>query len=966
MSNVEIYDSSNSQLSSDEYSHDEDDDALMDVAVSKQTPAKSAKSKSNDSSPNKTDSTSTTPRKLSDDLDAAAAAASTKPPASREHTQRQIKQMQRDNQANLYFKRRSIKWLNQRVTNKTDYMSQLRRALPKIQAQARRMAEYRAAKRAIEREQQARHQQRRHSGRTPSRSRSRSHTGSLSPELICLDDTENEDSPEKPTDTPAAGNEPQQVASKTPPPFTLQLEIESEATPAENGSVLDEFLTLKPVIAAEPIIEEAAGCNNSIQQQQQQQDMPELPALDLGYKAAIETRASLDMPLEEATLKRRRSVTPPSTEPHVEKRTKSLPAVDVDDDIIEFTPVYATPAKQAPTTAQQVAVAAAAAAAAQLPPPTPPTASPNKPSINQATVAQLLASRTNTESPSIAPVLKLGSPFTLTPSIDMDFYAQKKTMQPENMAAISYSLETPTPPVEAMEIVYPNEKSLAAPECIKTSAAALAQTVSAPAVIQQQAAHEAHIFATPYAHQQQPPQPQQPPQQQQPPHQQQPVQQQQQPQQQLPPRPKQRSESNSRQTQTLAAPTSAARNKSSVDLNNSNSDAVFHQRVKELYTELDEIMSDKVRAVKPELKSYGDEKQRIEADIKTLDNLISQKEEEHNRLLHLRCIKEELLARIERKERILIMKEILPSILNKNCSTSELYEMHSLLHNEQNAPMPSRRGSSAVEQLINRVENGLDDIKVLRGALGLQEKAPSSAELFMPPPPPQHYETQQLHRRNSVPAMRASLPPIVGDRSSIYGRSTAVHEDYRREQPEELLGKRNKQQPPQSRYQQLINESKQLTGSTTDLAGSSSYRQQQLQQPQDTRRSQTTPLDNHFDNEMPPKPLYNSSPLATGNQRKSNDTNKQYNEVHSMYRAELLQGLESLDRGANQNNRNSNNNVSKRMGATMNGPEELERRCQHCERYKATYMCAGCQNQWYCSRECQVRAWDTHWESCPN
>lgn len=129
---------------------------------------------------------------------------------------------------------------------------------------------------------------------------------------------------------------------------------------------------------------------------------------------------------------------------------------------------------------------------------------------------------------------------------------------------------------------------------------------------------------------------------------------------------------------------------------------------------------------------------------------------------------------------------------------------------------------------------------------------------------------------------------------------------------------------------------------------------------------------------MPLKPLYNSSPLAASNQRKSNDTNKQvgalhpqhwlaynpydsfwlfqYNEVHSMYRrAELLQGLDSLDRGSNPNNRNSNNNISKRMGSTMNGPEELERRCQQCERYKATYMCAGCQNQWYCSRECQVR-----------
>lgn len=28
--------------------------------------------------------------------------------------------------------------------------------------------------------------------------------------------------------------------------------------------------------------------------------------------------------------------------------------------------------------------------------------------------------------------------------------------------------------------------------------------------------------------------------------------------------------------------------------------------------------------------------------------------------------------------------------------------------------------------------------------------------------------------------------------------------------------------------------------------------------------------------------------------------------------------------------------------------------CQGCKRKEAQFVCAGCGNQWYCSRECQV------------
>ncbi|XP_053683627.1 titin homolog, partial [Sabethes cyaneus] len=49
-----------------------------------------------------------------------------------------------------------------------------------------------------------------------------------------------------------------------------------------------------------------------------------------------------------------------------------------------------------------------------------------------------------------------------------------------------------------------------------------------------------------------------------------------------------------------------------------------------------------------------------------------------------------------------------------------------------------------------------------------------------------------------------------------------------------------------------------------------------------------------------------------------------------------------------------------------NGPdfENDVPECQGCKKREAQFVCAGCGNQWYCSRECQVNAWDDHSEVC--
>ncbi|XP_030372810.1 uncharacterized protein LOC115622865 [Scaptodrosophila lebanonensis] len=986
MSDVEIY-SSDSQLSSDEYSNDEDD-ALMNAAITKQSESKP--STSNYTSPSKSSSTgasqASTPQKPL-------------PPITREQTERQIKYLQQSSRAHLYYKRRSLKWINQLRKCKDGYIVKLKITVPAKRERAERLARYRKARQDIEMELHIRQ-----------RERERSQSRSRSPELICLDDTENEESPEK-------TNEAIRPHKKVSPPKELaaddEVAQEKERTEcATNGSVLNEFLTMKPPIE-EPNMEPKAPAAIELVY-----DDLELKTSDVGVDLKIVSAMNVTMqdsfnnvetvdedneatpprtptrtrspPTQQApgaaahidttiaelqsTSKRKRSETPPSPAQLNEKRSKqALP--DVNEDIA-ITPNKMLAAKQSailtPQMQQQHQILEKLAQALT-------------PTVTGATP---LATTTATTPAKVEPLndpataFVLGSPFSLTP-VSNDFYTLQKPNPPQRTQESGYSLETPTPYDEPMEIVYPNEKP-ATPATVgnfvesnyakKPTPVAIATQSSGPLPVQPQITITA---ATPLNVQA----PQQATQ--------------------LPQHQKSRIEHISRQTQTaqatMAPPkTRAFTTKAAADLNNS--DAVFHQRIKDLFSEMDEIMNNKVLTIKPELKAYGDEKQRIEADIKTLDNLIRQKEEEHNRLLHLRATKEELIARIERKERILVMKEILPPILNKNCSTSELYEIHSLLVKEQNAPLASRSGMSALEQFINKIERGQHDIKAWRSVLGLLE-APGAPVAPSSPPLNARYDNDR-NRRNSLPTMRDTRlnlpppppppPPATDTAATVFGRQGAVRdvrsliEDYRREHPNEvpLVGKRAKLQAPESRFHHLMNESKQLTNSTPNLvsSGSGSYSNQA---PQTMAMRSHSVIENHFDNETSLRPLYNSSPLVSGyrgNYPKRNDPRLHtYNDAHSMYgnsnsqletARQLVQELEGRAATLTQQERGGNSNSSynkKRAGITTNGPDELEHHCQKCKRFVATYMCAGCQNQWYCSRECQVRAWDeSHWASCGN
>ncbi|XP_049289863.1 serine-rich adhesin for platelets-like isoform X2 [Anopheles funestus] len=71
-----------------------------------------------------------------------------------------------------------------------------------------------------------------------------------------------------------------------------------------------------------------------------------------------------------------------------------------------------------------------------------------------------------------------------------------------------------------------------------------------------------------------------------------------------------------------------------------------------------------------------------------------------------------------------------------------------------------------------------------------------------------------------------------------------------------------------------------------------------------------------------------------------------------------------IDEGDDMGQRDSSalHGGGKRRGAEINENEVPQ--CQGCKKQEAKFVCAGCGNQWYCSRACQVNAWDDHSEVC--
>ncbi|GAB0093922.1 hypothetical protein DMENIID0001_091140 [Sergentomyia squamirostris] len=71
-----------------------------------------------------------------------------------------------------------------------------------------------------------------------------------------------------------------------------------------------------------------------------------------------------------------------------------------------------------------------------------------------------------------------------------------------------------------------------------------------------------------------------------------------------------------------------------------------------------------------------------------------------------------------------------------------------------------------------------------------------------------------------------------------------------------------------------------------------------------------------------------------------------------------------IDEGNDRNMIESTTSKEQQISIGQEFHENEVPECQGCKKREAQFVCAGCGNQWYCSRECQVSAWDEHSEVC--
>ncbi|SPP87081.1 Hypothetical predicted protein [Drosophila guanche] len=1007
MSNSEIYDPSNSDLSSDEYGTEEDDDALMDAAVCKQAPPP----KETKPSSSEAEKAPTQPAII---VELPPSDKSTKPPVTREETLRQIKQIRARKKRIIYYKRRSIRWLRRLKQFPDSKLDALKRALPMYKAHYKRLAEYKLEKAEYLRRRLARrsssvssYSRSRSNSRSRSHSRSDSHSRSRSesnsPELICLDDTENEDSPEKvePVAQTARQMTPVKEDNQKSIPMR-QVDFEKHPPPLtpENGSVLDEFLTMKA----------------PIDQVLQQQVGKEMDAYDLAqFSATMKQLTEIAQPKEEAApvvvptepLKRRRSVTPPPLASSQDKRSKQeFPDTDDDDEGIEFIPVvqaapeppiravvtqqqYLQPPMQRPqhppvqekTQQQQPQpliekpqpqqhlqpqiqpqILSQMSVQMQMPRQQPmlikrkaqqpqqhhpqplPQQTPPRPQHpqQQQQQPQLPLQQKPQQDPRMIG-FKLSTPYSLAPGAGAGPGAIQQAV---NLTAMAYSLNTPSPPAVPMEISYPTAK--------------LPQTAANPVNLQmptqaQQPRPPPLASPQPQPHPQQQPLPQAQTQTQTfaVPHQ---------------PKPR-RSETVSTQTTQAAqttqpTPQNLNQNQNPPTAQNApplprpkappvdlgNPDANFHYHLRSLYEEMDTQLKSKISQVKPELKVLAKERERVEFEIKSLDKQIKRNEDECNRLHYLRLVQNELRVRLQVKERVAIIQSLVPSLLSQNSSFSELREMQSML-GESVGPDDI---SDAVDRCLDKMEQNKSNMELIRTTLGVAKapkREPTASSTLRPAP--QHFEELlQQRSRNSLPAMRPRRGSIHDINDLYEQRRQSVEDRHIPSSSLEYMDGRHSQAQVGASFSQRLPKSPSLEF----LAA----RQGQGQAPPH-HRSQSS-LQGQSGIETLMKPLYNSSPLA----HLGPPANRNREEMHSNYNNESYSS--GGERQQMQRIARSLDNYSRRPqtggegAALMNGQGNPF--CVECGRNEAKFMCSNCFTHWYCSEVCQLRAWDAHAPLC--
>lgn len=359
----------------------------------------------------------------------------------------------------------------------------------------------------------------------------------------------------------------------------------------------------------------------------------------------------------------------------------------------------------------------------------------------------------------------------------------------------------------------------------------------------------------------------------------------------------------------------------------------FYKKINEMFPTYNEMLTKEQIGNSATVQAIDDKIRCILTEIDTLDSILQTKELEWNRLIHLKIVKEEICTRLSRKREIIKYQEsILPKcqgkILLNELKELELYFSEKIpnhqTNNANNQQFSNLESTSSIHQLIEKRANMKTE--------DLQREKSNTSRL-----------ENLLISQNMLNSIEPSSPQFL--RNKFYNSNPFLN---KYKQDEEYLEKRNMKSldhlPLDANIDNLIKKKSFYSHHPLLEQFSSPQPHQELTNPCKAQQLQT------FYNKHANLSLENqlSSPVTS-----TNNKLKQF----QMQTKSLICSEDKL--------RKDNNTYMLKDGATKLGYiNKLYPSCQECKIRESRFVCAGCGNQWYCSRACQMSAWDKHSEIC--
>ncbi|KAL1501738.1 hypothetical protein ABEB36_007014 [Hypothenemus hampei] len=451
-------------------------------------------------------------------------------------------------------------------------------------------------------------------------------------------------------------------------------------------------------------------------------------------------------------------------------------------------------------------------------------------------------------------------------------------------------------------------------------------------------------------------------------------------------------------------------NKRKLENDNSNSKKLKSDELEEHFSARDKIMNDFVEANEcNNLEQIQNMSDQILEEIKALNELAKEKEREWNQVLHMKKLKEELLIRLQRKRQVLIINE------------SDLGEFQSDTNNGQQSLLKCNQKMNMFREL--RAAN-LEKLKQRNSLLQTtyKQKPMLDVQSIIADYRQRHPETVPRRGRrirhtiqndgkisslNTHDSLSLSEMENSESHPSSNGNSWNRRDDMKSykdilmhisklsptEKTEFQMQLQNASKPPPPYPEVTVHpvtntssvaptnsllhgiltkgplkqSSSNGNGNSKVNGGKSSFSPtlaRLLTAPEKSGHAHSTP--NILGGNILNPGHLSISDIFSGSKVRDEITitpvgsqfdgssNRESREDESEDQADRLIIDESLE----------NSNTRTKDGDSRSDDGEEVPQCQGCNQKVAQFVCAGCGNQWYCSRDCQVAAWDDHSEVC--